>query len=589
MAGPLDTDIEAAVAHGPRDAPPLSSDLEAGGSSPDLGKQSFLDRAWGTIQGIGANLQRNYQTAGQPALQDQGGEVAPVHAPFMAGVARGMQDVTDTAHRGITYAIGGDLGPIRQRQQQSNDQFDQEYGDSLAASGGRVLGQTLATAPIGGAIGNVATKAIPWLATPAASVLGRTGQLATEGAIQGGATAGMTGQDPLTGAAAGALLGPAVTGATAALGYPIRAITGNLPNQVDPDIAAWAQKAQQQYGIDIDPSKLMTNPTYKIAMDQLGKLPLSGVSETTQRQQWQNAVAQQFGESAPKGITYDVMDRAATRIGQTFDGIANRTTIQGGAPLNNDLISIASEMPQYGLTDAQKKPIQAQFQNVLQAFGNTGTITGKAYQNLTQRGGPLDSVINSQDPTVSAFGMKIKSALDDAFQRSASPADQAALTEARMQYRNMKTVQPLVEQRGATGDLNPNALKQRVIAQSQKYDPSTGGFAYTGGGPMGDLANIGSIFYSPQPESGTAARSAILGALGGGHVVGALAAPTTAGLSAAGITGGLLANRAAQAYLRNPEIGARMVANTLNPQPYVTQMPRYGVSGAVGLLNAGNQ
>jgi hypothetical protein len=98
---------------------------------------------------------------------------------------------------------------------------------------------------------------------------------------------------------------------------------------------------------------------------------------------------------------------------------------------------------------------------------------------------------------------------------------------------------------------------------------------------MGDLTNIGKMFFQPQPESGTAARSAVLGVLGGAgwH---ALANPWIP----AGIGGGLVLNRGAQSYLRNPAIDARMVQNTLNPQavPW-TPMSRYGVSGATNLLN----
>jgi hypothetical protein len=105
---------------------------------------------------------------------------------------------------------------------------------------------------------------------------------------------------------------------------------------------------------------------------------------------------------------------------------------------------------------------------------------------------------------------------------------------------------------------------------------------------MGDLANIGKMFFQPQPESGTATRSAILGAAGGGALVSGLTHPWIP----ASVGAGLLLNRGAQSYLRNPAHGARMVQNTLNPQgvPWMP-MSRYGVSGATNLLNlpAGQQ
>jgi hypothetical protein len=498
---------------------------------------------------------------------------------------------------------------VRAENQAAREQFDKQHGDSTQASIGRVIGQTVATAPVIGGVGGLVARgagatglpgvqtAIDVLsgtkaASPGAGVveraLTRGGSLAAEGAGQGAATGALTaapdqstGDAALTGALQGAVLGPAIRAATAGVGYGARALTGNLPNMVDPTTATLADKLRTRYGIDLDPAQLTDNPTYKLIADQLGKLPFSGAGQRVAqaRLQWQQAVAREMGESAPQGVTHDVMDTAATRIGKAFDDVANRTTIQGGAPLQDDLVTIAQDMPKWGLTADQKTPIQAQFQNVLQAFkdGN-GQITGQAYQNLTRRGGPLDDVINSNDPTVSSFAMRIKNAVDEAFQRSASPADQAALQQARYQYRVMKTIEPLVEMKGASGDINPNGLLQRVRAQSAKYDPSTGGLAYTGGGPLGDLAYGGQRFFGPAPDSGTAARNWVMAGLLGGGAASAIAHP----LVPAGTALGLAANRALQYGIRNPQVGANMVANTLSPRiAPPSGLGPYTVPGAV--------
>jgi hypothetical protein len=319
--------------------------------------------------------------------------------------------------------------------------------------------------------------------------------------------------------------------------------------------------------------------------DQAGKLPFSGAGNriADARMDWQRSLAGEMGEQADNGITHAVMKSAADRIGPGMGAIADRTTIAGGAPLRGDLTDLAMEIPKYGLTEQQLVPVRQQLRNVLTAFDEgRGQITGKVYQNLVQTNGPLDSVINSTDPTVHAFGMKIKNVLDNAFQRSAAPGDQEALRQLRYQYRVMKTVQPLVEQKGLTGDVEPNGLLQRVRSQSAKFDSSTGGLAYTGGGKLGDLAYGGQIFFGKQPDSGTAARNMIMGGVMGGGIASAFANP----MAPAGIGAALLANNLAQRGIRSPFVGANMIENSLRPPgPWVQNATPYAVPGLLGEVN----
>jgi hypothetical protein len=559
---------------------------------------SILDRAWASLKDIGSEIANPTPAtaSGPPGTAGQ----------FGAGFLQGVQDVAIPPSTWLLRqaGVGDDATKAAADRRQ---QFEKDFGDSTPASIGRVTGQTVATAPVIGGAGmaaRVAADVVPAIA-PAVTFLGggtrlastaslparaatAGSSLAAQGALTGGTQGALTAAPDqsttdaaLQGATTGGIAGPVIGAAT----YPLRALVGRVANMTTPELAQWAQTAKNTYGVDVDPSRLTNNPTYKLIADQTGKVPFSGVDETAQRQQWQAAVARQFGETTDNGITYDVMDRAARRIGGVFDGVANRTTVQGGPPLFNDMANIALDMPRYGLTNASPETakIQAGAQNVLSAFSQgNGRITGHAYQTLTQTGGPLDTLVNSTDPTTAAFGMRIRNALDDAFQRSATPQDQAALTQARQQYRALKTVQPLVEQRGATGDINPNALKQRVIAQSTRFDPSTGGFAYTGGGAMGDLANIGSIFFSPSADSGTAARNIVLGGLLGGGVGSVMSHPGVL----AGTAATLLANRAFQAGIRSPAIGRAMIAGTVDPASRGAQFSNQTlVPAATGLLN----
>ena len=621
----------------PPGAPPVDATPSApmdGGA--DGGAPGFFTRSWRSIQGIPADVWATLATPdtpppGTPPTVAQG---APVQAPLMSGIAHGVRQAVDqaagTLARGAETVFGKDTVADLPGYRSSDDiqadiaQRQKDYeADPLNAAGstsagvGQAIGTGLALGGPLTRLGGVAAAgldltgatAIPGVArlldyisggATAAPGSGTVANLATRGAslaAQGAALGAGTGAvtaDPskpilsqiADAAGGGALAGPVVGSAGAVLSYPVRAGLGMLPSMVDPKIAPIADRFINQYGIDLDPSQLTTNPFYRLMGDQAGKMPLSGAGDriAAARLQWQQAVAGQMGEPAPNGITHDVMDSAATRIGQVYDDVAGRTTIQADPQLYGDLMTIGQDVPRFGLTADQQTPVRAQFQNVLGAFQQGGgTLSGDAFQNLTQTGGPLDRVISSDDPTVAAFGLRIKHALDGAFQRSAAPDDQAALQQAAYQYRVMKTLQPLAEQKGLTGDINPNALLQRVRAQSTRFDSSTGGLAYTGGGALGDLAYGGQQFFGPAPDSGTAARNLIVGGLLGGGLAGVVTHPAQTAMNAAAAGGVLLANRGVQSVLRSPAVGRAMVENTINPPgPFVQRLAPYVLPGLLG-------
>ena len=100
---------------------------------------------------------------------------------------------------------------------------------------------------------------------------------------------------------------------------------------------------------------------------------------------------------------------------------------------------------------------------------------------------------------------RIKDALKAQLIPSAPPGVAEDLATADRQYRAMKTIQPLAAM-SATGDIRPGGLMRQVVNQSNKFDSSNGGVAYTGGGELGKLGQIGQQFFGTVPESGTAAR-----------------------------------------------------------------------------------
>ena len=245
--------------------------------------------------------------------------------------------------------------------------------------------------------------------------------------------------------------------------------------------------------------------------------------------------------------------------------MASRTNIQADPQFLTTLARVGGEMQQV-LPASEQAPIRAQISNLVNAVqqGN-GTITGDAYQALTRAGTPLQRATQSADPNVRFYAGQVRDALDGAFARSARPGDQAALQQARGQYRAMKTIEDLAE-KSPDGNIAPAQLLGQVRAQSARFDGSTSGIAYTGGGDLGELARIGQQFMRAPPNSGTADRSLVNTLLlGQGGTLGAVATGAVNPLALAAGPAGLIANRAVGTYLRSPGYANRMIQSSLNP------------------------
>ena len=130
----------------------------------------------------------------------------------------------------------------------------------------------------------------------------------------------------------------------------------------------------------------------------------------------------------------------------------------------------------------------------------------------------------------------------------------------------MKTIEPLVA-KTTTGDVSPALVMARAMAN----DPQ---MAYSGGGPLGDLARIGQQFLKTPANSATLERLGMMRLLGNAGQIGAAglglggAAYVGAALPAAASLGGsLIAGRLAGSALRNPAVVNRLIQNSINPTP----------------------
>jgi hypothetical protein len=175
-----------------------------------------------------------------------------------AGIYKGFKDVTDTLFKGgasaVDYLAGTNTrASVDEAAQRANAEYEALYGDRMLAQGGRILGNVVATAPVGAVVA-APLKAVPALAPVAESVAssgfrtgiaptaGRAGLTGVQrgadlalraggGAVTGAASAGLINpEDVETGAIVGAAIpvvaAPVIKGAAKFLGYGKDVVTG---------------------------------------------------------------------------------------------------------------------------------------------------------------------------------------------------------------------------------------------------------------------------------------------------------------------------------------------------------------------------
>jgi hypothetical protein len=353
-----------------------------------------------------------------------------------------------------------------------------------------------------------------------------------------GAT-GAVGQG-VTDATGDPLLGLAAAGALPAAVHTGSGALNTIAGRVDPNTAQLANVARNQFGIPVSAGEISSNPMVRFANSVINKIPGSGGGAHREEMQtgFNRAVSNTFGEDEPS-ITPQVMANARDRIGDVFEGVAQRTPVIRADPQLATELRQTIHNAQATMTAGEVEPLVRQVQNIAHLVDpHTNTITGEIYQNLTKRGSPLDRAMQSDNPNIKNSAREIRDALDGAMERSA-PADVADdLRQARREWRNLRTVEPLVA-KAPTGDISPALLQGRVNSSFK----GTHGAAYGGGGDLKALSDIGQRFLKEPPSSGTAERGLIMHLLGG------------AASGAAGLAAGLSPKEAALAILA-PAVGA---------------------------------
>ena len=402
--------------------------------------------------------------------------------------------------------------------------------------GGFGIGSALGTSasPVAQTVGNVltnnlGTQAIGAAAGPAAASIAKGVGLGGTGQAVAGTLGAMS---PFLGV--GALQG-------------IRQGTSALLGSPTPEAAALADQAQQ-LGIPLKASQVSPSKVAKLVDSATSQVPLSGAGKFAEQQQtaFNQAVGRTIGADAPK-ITPPVFNAAKQRIGGEFDRLVGNANVPLSTQFLNDLQTHIQDAAHFEGADVASR-IQGIAQRLVDQSQND-VIPGRVMKDVDTR---LGQVIASGGPASYPLG-KLQETLRDAMEQSAPPQDAQAWATARQQYRDLKTIEPLVA-KSTTGDISPAALMGRVTANNA----GKAAMARGSRGDLGSLARIGQQFLKePIADSGTARRLAafeglkgIGAALAGAGLDHAMGSPTA--LLGLGATMGL--SRGTQNVLQSPAL-----------------------------------
>jgi len=270
------------------------------------------------------------------------------------GIYKGFKDVTDTLIKGgasaVDYVAGTNTrASVDEAVQRANAEYQKTYGDSTLAQGGRILGNVVATAPVGGII------AAPFRAAPALAPVAET--LASSGFRTGIAPA--MGRKTLTGAQRGADLalragGGAVTGAASAgLVNPEDVETGAMIGAAVPTVAAPVIKGVARflgYGKDVVTGRAAEVRVGEIMREALGDKLIPAIEALGRARPGITAV-QALKEA---GITSDPF-MALGKMAESIDTKSLYRLLREGqeGAMQNQLAAVAGGATQTAAREAQ--------------------------------------------------------------------------------------------------------------------------------------------------------------------------------------------------------------------------------------------
>ncbi|NRB04429.1 MAG: hypothetical protein HRU30_14330 [Rhodobacteraceae bacterium] len=344
--------------------------------------------------------------------------------------------------------------------------------------------------------------------------------------------------------------------ANAAINSVKRTIT---PNPADPVRIAAADRLKNE-GIDVTAGQ-KTGNTNLMYREDAARRTQDIVSK--QDEQFTQAVLKRIGADASKA-TPDVMYEAQQRIGDQFNVLAARNSIEVDQPLIDAVIKAKAQYEKLTNKNNIAPLISNTVDEVLEAARVGEPISGAKYQAIRS---DLGAALSSGDNQLRAAAKSVQKSVDAALSRTLAKTgrkeDIALYAKARQQWKDYLAIQDAVSRAGedtALGIINPRQVRGAAARQSKSS-------YVTGKNDLGNIARDGNAVMPRLPNSGTQPRLdartiSALQSMGTGPTIGGITYGLTGdpALGAAGAFAGmglpimrnaLEASKIGQAYLGN--------------------------------------
>lgn len=342
---------------------------------------------------------------------------------------------------------------------------------------------------------------------------------------------------------------------------------------VDEATAKLAQKVKEM-GLDISMDQLAPTRVRSTIQKISQEIPGSGVDayQDSQKKQWNRLVARTLGLDT-EDLGPEAIQQFVQNAHQKFStATAGRNIVFGQKDLQRlaDIPTQAGEKITDDLVKIVKNNVDSFINNSEFRFGQPGMASGRIIpgEKLANLRSQLIAELPSIQGGARQHVAKIIDVLDDVTAREIGPENAAILKEARREWRNFKTIEPLLE--GSTdGTINPTALMNRV--KSNKFIKASR--TETGDDDLVTLARAGKQFLSKKGGSDTFQKSAMMFGTGAG-LTGLATAPAETLLAAMIAMGGMTTNRAFQELInRSPSLVNRSIKKSLQQAEKPKQLP----------------
>jgi hypothetical protein len=470
----------------------------------------------------------------------------------LQGTTFGFADeITDRLGAGAASLLTGEKYSdlYNQARDMTYDKQAQQFEQRPALSiGSNVLG-SLGT---GGAF--AATKAGQSLANSlrGGNALTQIAKGAGTGAASGavyGAGAAKDGER-VPGAIGGGLVGGAVGTAIPAIARAGSGLKSTIQPKISETTAALAKRARD-FGIPLRLDQVSPTRVRSTVQKVSQEIPGSGVEafEVTQRKAFASAVARTIGQDA-EDLGPSVIQGFRQEISKKFDRAIGGQTIEITQDTPQLIAGIVNEAANT-IDDALVKVVQNNADDLIAQI-QSGTIQGEKLSSIRSQ---LLKRSTKAKNEAGQFLNDLIDVIDNNIDQNLSPDKLAELSQARSQWRNFKTIQPLLN-KSTDGTINPTELVNRVSA-NKFIDASK---IQTGQDDLVDLARIGKELIKIKGGSDTYQKAALAG---GGTALGitALTNPLAALVPAAVAGGTALANRGLQSLNSSQKLVDKVIRN----------------------------